>query len=144
MRAAGESSLSCGDVGLGGTVFRFFWDRTFEGGPLIIRASSLAAGPHIVAVELDPKGEKTVWKSERKLSSEEWTKIVEDVNYADVAGMESHQVGGKDGSDWSFELRREGFYKVVSRWSPRHTAFKDLCLGLIRLSGANIPAGHLL
>jgi hypothetical protein len=143
LRAAGEESLSCGDIGLDRRVFRFYWDRQFQGGPLVIRASNLAAGPHIFAVELDQLGEKIVWKSDRALSSAEWEKIREDVRYADVAGMETYQMGSKDGSNWSFELRSEGFYKVVRRWSPVHTAFKDLCLGLIHLSGANVPEEHL-
>jgi hypothetical protein len=47
--------------------------------------------------------------------------------------------GGEDGYVWTIEGRRQGRYRVVTRWNADDDAFEEAGRALVRLSGLNVP-----
>jgi hypothetical protein len=146
LRAMGEPSLSDAN-GAPEFACRFLWLRSFHH-PMAVRIQKNGTSTILHAVEFNGAGGyspgKVAKEVNRELSQPELDAVMARLNKIGFWQMETKDGSrGLDGAEWILEGSQGGKYHVVSRWSPEHGEFRDLCLYLVQLAGFDISAGRI-
>lgn len=138
LRAMSEPSLTC--KGSEADVYRLLWVRS-KHHPIAVRLEVRDGAAHLTATELDgPGGGKVLRRVEKMLSPADWKQIsntVRDIDFWNIPAEIANQIPsrGAEGAQWLLEGRKGPRYHFVDRWSPKPSAYRDLCLRLLELAG---------
>jgi hypothetical protein len=141
LRAMAEPSLSCEDAG---EAYRFLWLRTW-GRPIAVRVQARDGAATVSAIELTGAGGYKPGEVRRRLNrvltQAEWAQILDGLQRIELWTMPAADSQRRmDGAEWILEGRKGPSYHAVARWSPTEGAYRDLCLLLLKVSGA-LPTG---
>ncbi len=139
LKAAGENSLlNISDKDL--EVYRFTWLRTFNH-PVIVRIEKRKDKIKVFFKELSGAGGyepgKIFAENSIFLDGEDWCDLIGSLNDADFWKLSSsdEERRGTDGAQWIIEGVKDNRYHVVDRWSPTKSAYREVGLHFLRLSG---------
>ena len=126
-------------------IYRFTWLRTFHN-PISIRVRKVRNQFILTLKKTEGSGGyeagDVIKDTSFFISRDEWDVVINKVSKINFWELKSLlDDGGKDGSEWILEGRRNNQYHFVSRWSPsttRYFDFKDCCDYLLHLSNVKL------
>jgi len=129
--------------------YRFLWMRTFHE-PLMVRVDRTPEGDFVTAKTLDGAGGYVPGcvnrEVRRRLSTEETEGLLAHYRAVFATPLPAYPPGqtrlGADGARWVFEKAGESVRVIRDLWSPdepQFSAYRELCLYMVRLPGFEIP-----
>jgi hypothetical protein len=140
LRAMAEPSLFKAAKDKKLVAYRFLWLRTFHH-PISIRLNIRPTDTAYLTTIVTSGGggyAPGIISSNDviEISPEQLNQFSSQLDQAQFWSMQASEKtrNGFDGAEWILEGVKDGNYHIVSRWSPKSGSYRELCLGLVKLS----------